>query len=378
MRFIRDIIAEKSQAAGQNEAAALRYPLRLRDQDRADVAPEATPQVNIEAEAPPEPKAQVAQFVAPQPPEVEEVDTPVDLSAISAALAPKPSVQAPTPSEQEYVEDLPSQALEAAAFDFDETLPQEVEPDPFANLMAAQEAVEPPRAPDRTIAPTAAVGTQNHAAPERTSDPLAATPAAAQPEARAPQAEASLAPAEPVAPEVDLAALQANMAASKPATGRGSKGRVKTRLLGFSAPASQAHDPMAQTQQAAASAQAKFPVGWLVVVDGPGKGASFSLHDGLTQIGRGEGQTVRLDFGDNTISRENHAAIAFDGEQGRFFFGHGGKTNLVRLNGRPVLSTEDLQSNSIIRIGETTLRFVALCGEDFAWGNAEAGHDNLG
>ena len=40
---------------------------------------------------------------------------------------------------------------------------------------------------------------------------------------------------------------------------------------------------------------------------------------------------------------------------------------MVRLNGRPVLSTEELTHGDIIRIGETTLRFVALCGTDFTW-----------
>ena len=243
--------------------------------------------------------------------------------------------------------------------------------DPFGNLFAeeAQEdtledhPLEAPRMPEPEMAP----------APQ-----VAAPPPVAEPVAPPPQPEPAREAPAPAEPEVDLAALQANMAAAKPAAGRGSKGRVKTRLLGFSAPASHAHDPMAQTREAPVSAQAQFPVGWLVVVDGPGKGASFSLHDGLTQIGRGEGQTVRLDFGDTTISRENHAAIAFDGEQRRFFFGHGGKANLVRLNGRPVLSTEDLDSNSLIRIGETTLRFVALCGEDFAWGDADAGRGDLG
>ena len=53
--------------------------------------------------------------------------------------------------------------------------------------------------------------------------------------------------------------------------------------------------------------------------------------------------------------------------RGAFFLGHGGKANLVRLNGRPVLSTEEIRSENTIRIGETTLRFVALCGRDFSW-----------
>jgi pSer/pThr/pTyr-binding forkhead associated (FHA) protein len=80
---------------------------------------------------------------------------------------------------------------------------------------------------------------------------------------------------------------------------------------------------------------------------------------------------VKLDFGDNSISRTNHAVVAYDDEQRKFFLGHGGKANIVRLNGKPVLSTEELAHNDIIRIGETTLRFLALCGPDFDWADGE-------
>ncbi|MEM7718211.1 MAG: FHA domain-containing protein [Pseudomonadota bacterium] len=146
-----------------------------------------------------------------------------------------------------------------------------------------------------------------------------------------------------------------------------SAGRVKTRLLGF-----QADDETKDVFEAQKSGKApvivdKFPTGWIVVVSGPGRGASFSLYAGVSQIGRGEGQTVRLDFGDTSISRDNHAAVAFDEEQGKFFLGHGGKSNLVRLNGQPVLSTEEMVDGDEIRIGETSLKFVALCGDEFSW-----------
>ena len=97
------------------------------------------------------------------------------------------------------------------------------------------------------------------------------------------------------------------------------------------------------------------------------------IGNGVAQIGRGEGQSVRLDFGDNSISRENHAAIAYDPEQRKFYLGHGGKANLVRLNNRPVLSTEELENGNLIRIGETTIRFVALCGSGFDWSAKEQG-----
>ena len=109
------------------------------------------------------------------------------------------------------------------------------------------------------------------------------------------------------------------------------------------------------------------------MVEGPGRGASFSVGAGVATIGRGEGQTIQLDYGDTSISRDNHAAVAYDDEQNRFFVGHGGKSNIVRRNGNPVLSTEELENGDLIRVGKTVLRFVALCGPDFRWETGETG-----
>ena len=155
-----------------------------------------------------------------------------------------------------------------------------------------------------------------------------------------------------------------------------SAGRVKTRLLGFQSDDEQKDVFATQTEGRAPVVADRFPTGWIVVVDGAGRGASFALHSGVSQIGRGEDQTVRLDFGDTSISRNNHAAVAFDEEQSKFFLGHGGKSNLVRLNGNPVLSTEEITDGDEIRIGETSLKFVALCGDDFTWtGDGDNGED---
>ena len=160
-----------------------------------------------------------------------------------------------------------------------------------------------------------------------------------------------------------------------PAAGRARRqaGRVKTRLLGFGNDFGGEKDLFAADGAPIQPTQAKFPVGWMVIVSGPGRGTAFSLFNGVSQIGRGEDQAVRLDFGDNSISRANHAAVAYDPEQQGFFLGHGGKANLVRLNGSPVLSTEPLLNGALIRIGETTLRFVGLCGDDFSWGDTQDG-----
>lgn len=124
-----------------------------------------------------------------------------------------------------------------------------------------------------------------------------------------------------------------------------------------------------------------FPVGWLVLIDGPGCGASFTLQNGVSNIGRGHGQTIKLDFGDCSISRESHSSIVYDDDVNEFFIGHSGKTNPVRRNGRPVISTEELSNGDLIRIGETTLRFVKFCNTEFAWdltGEEEIVHARVG
>lgn len=192
--------------------------------------------------------------------------------------------------------------------------------------------------------------------------------------APAPEARENAGPAVAEAAPLDLSQGVSLDAVPGPVTGRASRraGRVKTRLLGFNRGAEDANDPFGQAPEATATAQReRFPVGWLVVVEGPGLGHAFSLFTGASVIGRGEDQVIRLDFGDTTISRQNHAAIAYDEEQNKFYLGHGGKSNIIRRNARPVLSTEELHHADLIRIGETTLRFVALCGSDFKWNGAE-------
>jgi hypothetical protein len=167
--------------------------------------------------------------------------------------------------------------------------------------------------------------------------------------------------------DADRQAPAAPSAASAPS------GRAKTRILGFHAAEIAPDVFSAPTAPSAAAGQ--FPAGWLVVVDGPGRGASFTVGAGVSTIGRDTDQTICLDFGDMSVSRQNHASVAYDDEQNRFFIGHGGKSNIVRRNCNPVLATEDLADADLIRIGKTTLRFVALCGPDFTWGTQEERQD---
>ncbi|WP_322890437.1 MULTISPECIES: FHA domain-containing protein [unclassified Yoonia] len=151
--------------------------------------------------------------------------------------------------------------------------------------------------------------------------------------------------------------------------------RTKTRLIGFEKSDGDVVDLFNDAPKVVSTQRAKFPVGWIVVADGPGRGESFALMAGMNSIGRGEDQAVQLDFGDNAISRTNHAAIVYDTDGKEFLLGHGGKSNIVRLNDKPVISNETLTTGDVIRIGETVLRFVALCDKSFNWSDGATGED---
>ena len=108
-------------------------------------------------------------------------------------------------------------------------------------------------------------------------------------------------------------------------------------------------------------------VGWLVVVEGPGKGRAMQLGYGMNAIGRGATDRVKLDFGDDQISRGEHAVVTYDPRGRKFYVQHGGGTNLTYLGDDPVLTPVELPALSHIAIGNTVLRFVPLCGDGFDW-----------
>lgn len=126
--------------------------------------------------------------------------------------------------------------------------------------------------------------------------------------------------------------------------------------------------PQGKTQYVREGTVDTEPVaGWIVVVKGPGRGGFRPVYVGMNSVGRAPGQRIALDFGDESISREEHAFITYDDETRTFYLQHGGKSNLVRLAGKPVLAPTELKPNDLFRIGNTTFRFVAFCGPDFDW-----------
>jgi hypothetical protein len=113
------------------------------------------------------------------------------------------------------------------------------------------------------------------------------------------------------------------------------------------------------------------PVGWLVIVGGPGQGHALPLGTGMNSIGRAADARVRVDFGDDGISRSDHARLAYDPRRRLFHLSHGAGANLTYLNGEVVMAPMKIESGGTIEIGATTLRFQAFCSKEFDWADVD-------
>jgi len=109
-------------------------------------------------------------------------------------------------------------------------------------------------------------------------------------------------------------------------------------------------------------------VGWLVVVGGAGLGAFRPIFEGNNSIGRGKGQRIPIDFGDETISAEEQAFIRYDSSDRSFLFVPNlSKTNIVAVNDKKPTGAVKLELMDVITMGRTQLAFVPFCGEEFDW-----------
>ena len=107
--------------------------------------------------------------------------------------------------------------------------------------------------------------------------------------------------------------------------------------------------------------------GFLVVVDGPGRGNFAPVYRGMNSLGRMPTQRIRLDYGDELIAPENHCQVIYDALSRRFFVQQGTESNATLVSGSAVLAPVQLQAGGELRVGGTVLRFLPLCGETFDW-----------
>lgn len=105
--------------------------------------------------------------------------------------------------------------------------------------------------------------------------------------------------------------------------------------------------------------------GWLVCLSGEEKGQDYRIHTDYNYIGRSSHMDICLK--DDSVSRENHAIIAYDSRSGVFLFAPVSGRTSVRHNGNMVLGTVELKHGDRLEIGRGEYMFVPLCGENFKW-----------
>ena len=110
-------------------------------------------------------------------------------------------------------------------------------------------------------------------------------------------------------------------------------------------------------------------LGWLAVTNTSSKGRIFTLTSGKTTIGRADAEhPVNIDLhNDRAISRGAQGTIVYDPLNRKFFLQSAGGKTFIYVNREIVLTYTQLEPYNIIRIGETELVFVPLCGDAFSW-----------
>ena len=110
-----------------------------------------------------------------------------------------------------------------------------------------------------------------------------------------------------------------------------------------------------------------FATAALIITKGYGIGRVVTMGMGMNSVGKAKSQRVCLDFGDNTISRENHCRLIYDTRESEYLIAAGDSANLVYLNNQRVIEPQILKHGDTIEIGETHLRFIPFCDDTFRW-----------
>lgn len=107
-------------------------------------------------------------------------------------------------------------------------------------------------------------------------------------------------------------------------------------------------------------------VGWLVCIDGPEKGKDYHLWARINTIGRDDKMDVCIK-NDYTISKENHARIAYDPKHNNFHLAPADSTNNIYVNDEPIYTPVRISAYDVIELGESKMLFVPFCTDRFTW-----------
>lgn len=71
--------------------------------------------------------------------------------------------------------------------------------------------------------------------------------------------------------------------------------------------------------------------------------------------------------GDTTITRENHARLAYDEKHNNFHLIPAENTNNIYVNDEPTYVPIRLKSYDLIEFGDSKFVFIPFCNENFTW-----------
>ena len=113
------------------------------------------------------------------------------------------------------------------------------------------------------------------------------------------------------------------------------------------------------------------PVGFLVIIEGPGRGYTAPLTAGTNTIGRAENLHICLDFGDEEMSADQHASIVYDSEKRGFYLDNASKEAPTFIGEQAVgARRRKLKHRDRLKMGATTLLFLPVCNDGFDWDTA--------
>lgn len=110
--------------------------------------------------------------------------------------------------------------------------------------------------------------------------------------------------------------------------------------------------------------QKRYVVGWLIGLNGSGRGESYAVRMGRNVIGRDRRSDIVVN--DDQAS-SHHADLVFRPEERRFILMDHNSTNGTYVNESEIEPRRDLSGKDIVRIGSHRFLFMPLCHDGFHW-----------
>lgn len=108
----------------------------------------------------------------------------------------------------------------------------------------------------------------------------------------------------------------------------------------------------------------RYVVGWLVGLDGPAKGESFTIRMGRNTIGRDRKSDVYVN---DEQASGHHADLVYRPDEGRFILMDHNSTNGTYVNDVELEPRRDLVDRDTVTVGRHKFLFVSLLDARFRW-----------